>query len=121
MPTGYEFKVFTEPRTWHEARKICQLHYGDLASILSKLEENNVQKLISDFTGHRWFWLGLNDIKSEDTYVWSDGSERTYTNWDDNEPNGRTGENCMLTERSLAWYDAPCDWTEYFVCKIPLV
>ena len=112
-----------ERHTWYEARKICQSYLGDLASILDKQEEDNIKKLISDFTipaDDQWFWFGLNDIDIEGTFVWSDGSNFSYANWGNTEPNdGASGEDCMISGRLLIWYDGPCGGTAHIICKIP--
>ena len=114
-----------ERHTWYEARKICQSYLGDLASILDKQEEDNIRKLLSGLTDEgddKSFWLGLNDIDIEGTFVWSDGSNFSYANWRNTEPNGGgKGEDCVITRRSLMWSDAPCGATVHIICKIPLV
>ena len=123
MPTGhYGYRLFTVTRTWHEAREVCQLYGGDLASVASKQDEEKINQLLSAFVNHEGFWFGLNDIETEGTYVWSDGSEYFYTNWKDGEPNNSGGnEDCMLAGLGMKWVDAPCGGKAYSVCRIALV
>ena len=120
IPTEhYRYKVFTESRTWHDARTVCKLLRGDLASVLSKEEEITIAGLIPSSKKRSWFWFGLNDIETERVFVWSDGSESSYQNWVGIEPNNGVpgGEDCMMATGSMEWYDAECQRKEYFVCK----
>ena len=69
-----------------------------------------------------WYWIGLNDERREGNFVWSDGSIRNYTNWNNGEPNNAiNGEDCTVTGYSIdwKWNDARCKDKYYYVCKIP--
>ena len=50
-----------------------------------------------------------------------DGSEHSYTNWDQGyppDPNGGTGENCMMIGGT--WADWDCNEENYSVCSKPM-
>ncbi|CAG0897634.1 unnamed protein product [Cyprideis torosa] len=106
--------------TWQEAREICQARGMDLVSLHSSEEETFVASL---FTPLVTFWIGLNDQANEGSYVWSDGTELDYPNWDGpNDPTGTTGQNCVRWYADTGlWRDVSCDSTFAFACKGDLV
>ena len=64
---------------------------------------------------------------SEGNFTWVGTDEPlTYNNWDqenDQEPNDfGSGEDCgvMHARRSFRWIDAPCTWSQYFICEYSL-
>ena len=46
----------------------------------------------------------------------SSGAPLNYSNWNLNEPNGGTTENCALTSNGM-WHDVPCDRTYNTMCE----
>jgi hypothetical protein len=84
--------------TWPDAREYCQIHYHDLASIHSAYENElvvlecrkNKNQRMSD-AGHHWCYIGLNDMETEDSFVWSDDTVVDYTNWWQGQPNNAGG------------------------------
>ena len=114
------YRLFKEELDWNDARMMCQLHGGDLASITSKQEESKIKGLLLGYPGDKSFWLGLNDKEIEGKYVWSDGSEYSYRNWREGEPNDKWGEDCTVTMSSLKWNDEGCERKYFFICKNPV-
>ena len=112
--------VVTEKLNWHEARAKYQAYFGDLASITSKQEEESYAKLLAGFSHNTEFWIGLNDIDNERTFVWSDGRTKTYTSWSNGEPNHYDGEDCATVTPLLKWNDAYCHFLFFFVCRVPV-
>ena len=85
--------------------------------------------IINAFGSFPHFWLGMNDLDSEGTFVYeSDGSEVTYFNWGSGEfpaPNNGEGifeEDCVHYWIDYgAWNDAECTFSlEGYVCQIDL-
>lgn len=107
--------------TWFVADEACQDFGAHLTSVQNAAEHNRIasELISSDNT-----WLGLNDQVNEGTFVWSDGSEFVYENWNSGEPNNDGGtEHCAefdRTSNSFRWNDNDCDLTRPFVCKAPL-
>ena len=105
------FKLFAERKTWIEAQDSCRSINSNLTSIHSADENDFVYETGSAF-GLSSVWIGLNNLNSADErYEWIDGSNLTYTNWHDGEPNHSGNiENC--TEQSFQagkWNDLSCD------------
>ena len=70
------------------------------------------------------YWVGLNDIAQEGTWVWSDGTPNDYQNWAPSEPNDYlSNEDCVRTIGGLIpnqkFNDAPCANPNRFVCQKP--
>jgi hypothetical protein len=81
--------------SWSAARADCQNRGGDLASIHSATDTTDVKAAIRNAglppvnlaRTNPGVWIGLNDAKSEGTWVWSDDSSHKYRNWIPNNPN----------------------------------
>ena len=75
-------QYFPEELSWEDASTSCQSHGWELASIHSQDENDEVYSLINN----RAAWIGLNDIDSENNWIWTDGSNVDYKNWDNEQP-----------------------------------
>ena len=100
------FTFHAGPATYAEARADCQARGVDIASIHSAEENADAFAL----TNRRDTWIGINDMQTEGTWVWSDGSTVGYTNWAPGEPNSYEGdEDCAIFWSGgeyWKWYDA---------------
>ena len=90
---------------WSDARQLCLASGGDLATFTS-LEEYDL--MYSTITSSPFCWLGYNDIEKEGTWVWTDGNNSTFTNWDYGEPNSFGNQNCSWTWRNEKVDDIQC-------------
>ncbi|CAH1277455.1 MRC1 [Branchiostoma lanceolatum] len=80
---------------WAEARSICLLFGGDLASINSGAE---TQFLVTQVASKKadYFWIGLREYSFDGLYQWTDGSAYFFHNWISGEPNDLMGaEQCV--------------------------
>ena len=60
----------------------------------------------------------MNDLESEATYVWEDGSTHSYRNWATGEPNqALASEDCVSYIEGGEWNDAVCDRLANYACK----
>ena len=109
-----KFQLFTDRMTWTEAEAHCQGLEGQLASVQTLEEQQEVESLAEYGTA----WLGGNDREKEGDWRWSDGSPWVYTNWKD-KSGGKKGDlkNCALLIASRGWMDYPCDDIKPFVCQ----
>lgn len=63
-------------------------------------------------------WIGLNDLGSEGTFQWSDGSAVTFKKWGNNRPNAlHKLQDCVKAMPNSRWNDASCGTQLYFVCE----
>lgn len=116
-----KFHFVKDPTPWQKAREKCQEKYGDLASIESSQDKEIFNNTVNKHKFVGKFWVGLNDRKIENNFVWSDGT--VFSNqlkWASNEPNGGLGENCtFLSIQSMELFDASCNIYIGYICKFP--
>ncbi|KAL7875557.1 hypothetical protein AOLI_G00105200 [Acnodon oligacanthus] len=123
-----QFYVVNEEKTWTNAQKHCREEYTDLVTIESQEEMNAVIAVLSGKTGP--FWIGLREKGQEGnskSWIWSDGSQFSYSNWKTGEPNNNDHNNCgaLLGNSGYRWNDEGCQWKHPFVCQedqgLPLI
>ena len=112
---GACFTYFTSTRiNWEDARQECLSRGYDLATATSS-EENTLMH--NTQTSSLYCWIGLNDIDTEGTFVWADGSDSLYRNWYSGEPNQAGNEDCVHTHKD-GWNDYPCRATHTcYICS----
>ncbi len=113
----------TFQRTYKDARLECQKRGGDLAVIQDKTENDILRKQGFELGGEasRWF-IGLDDLALEGTFVWVDGSPLGYISWGGNEPNNTNGvEHCVVVYAGDgSWNDQQCTIAAPFICESAL-
>ena len=64
------------------------------------------------------FWIGANDEAEEGTFVWEDGNNFCYMNWEYNEPNNwDPDEDCVVVNKGGRWNDLYCYRHRYYACR----
>uniref|UniRef100_A0A3Q1G3T5 C-type lectin domain-containing protein n=1 Tax=Acanthochromis polyacanthus TaxID=80966 RepID=A0A3Q1G3T5_9TELE len=117
---GRCYKYILTPQKWFGAQVHCASMGANLVSIHSSHEQTFVTALISSFDpSERPTWIGFNDLFQEGRWTWSDGSEVNFVFWSTGEPNGGTGQNCVLNwGTNWKWIDYPCSYSFPFVCTL---
>ncbi|KAI6658950.1 Ladderlectin [Oopsacas minuta] len=90
-----------------------------LAKLISsnKRENNYLYTIIPDTVSN--CWIGLNDRSVEGTYIWTDGSVYSHTNWTGSEPSF-SNEDCVEIIRAGegSWRSVDCGtMLNAFLCK----
>lgn len=107
--------------SWLDGKDFCSQKGAALATISSETVQEQVSGLLTESA-----WIGLNDLEESDTFVWADGSEVNYMNWDDGEPNNKpeylfwgAREDCVEMRRDVGykWNDEQCQKEREFVCS----
>ena len=100
--TRADFVLVDWATDWYTARDYCRENYVDLASIHSEEDNTAVMTACADMSSSTGdcerdnaCWIGANDIASEGSWAWSDGSSWDYENFNSGEPNGGSGENLV--------------------------
>ncbi len=111
---GHKYFLSTTGRTWANANAEAMAAGAHLASITSA-EENN---FVTTTTSGLRTWIGLNDVATEGTFVWTSGEAVTYTNWEATEPNNSNGgEDFVITNWNNPgrWNDVVGSSTDIFL------
>lgn len=107
------FKYFSTKENHDNAEAFCQSWGGNLATITSSEENSFVQSL----TAGSLAWIGLEDMSSENSYVWKDCSIDSYTNWDEGDPDDTEGECVYMRSQDGEWKVEKCSDYFPFVCS----
>lgn len=115
----YCFKLNTDFMTWYDARDKCAEYGGDLVSIRGEEEADFVKNQVQ-LCGYTW--IGLNDLKNESDYRWSDGANLTYKSMSpqmDYIKDERADQemDCIASDQNGQWTNFHCDDKFYSLCK----
>ena len=115
-PTGQCYRNENTSRNWGAQRNRCNEVGSELITI-SSVAENRWLQLVGGIGND--FWIGLNDIATEGTFVWSSGQTPGFTNWADGEPNNFSGgEDCAAyDEGNSQWNDVTCATNVRAICE----
>nr|P26305.1 RecName: Full=Hemolymph lipopolysaccharide-binding protein; Short=LPS-BP; Short=LPS-binding protein; Flags: Precursor [Periplaneta americana]BAA00616.1 lipopolysaccharide-binding protein [Periplaneta americana] len=138
IPPGYElsavlgyYKFHKTPKTWDEARIICQQEGGHLVIINSEDESKVLQNLFSKVTktegatNNDYIFIGIHDRFVEGEFITIFGKPLAttgFTRWVDSiQPDNAGGnENCGSMHPNGGLNDIPCPWKLPFVCEVEL-
>jgi len=102
---------------WSDAGDACAANGYHLATVNDTAESDWIASLNDSL------WLSLNDIDTEDVWVWEDGSslaaelEPPGGPWNNNEPNNALFiEHCVHTSPN-GWNDNQCEMTSGYLCE----
>ena len=89
-------------------RTVCQQYgYDGLASVLDEAENNALRQINQFMTNGTW--LGADDIRSENTFVWDLDGQVQYTNWYGSHPNVNGFQaSCLLMDNAGQWKEESC-------------
>jgi hypothetical protein len=110
------YALSTTNTTWTAVLAEAQAAGGSLASVGSAAE--NAFILATFMPGQSRLWIGLNDIASEGTFVWSNGDAVTYTNWSAGEPNQFGDEDAVEMYDSGQWNDLGANNSRFGVIEV---
>ncbi|XP_077159612.1 macrophage mannose receptor 1-like [Paroedura picta] len=116
---GFCYKIYRENNFWNDAVTFCRKEGGDLASI-HNIEEYSFIISQLGYQPSDQLWIGLNDLKIQMYFEWSDGTPVIYTKWLPGEPTHASNrqEDCVVMKgKSGYWADQPCDVKLGFICK----
>jgi hypothetical protein len=81
----------TSLSTWTDAEAYATSIGGHLVTLRNAQEDSWVYSTFIGVDGSQNLWYGLNDAKTEGTFVWSSGETSTYRNWGSTEPSNTGG------------------------------
>uniref|UniRef100_A0A8C0H605 C-type lectin domain-containing protein n=1 Tax=Chelonoidis abingdonii TaxID=106734 RepID=A0A8C0H605_CHEAB len=117
--TGHCYMIHREPKVWKEALASCRKEDGDLASI-HNIEEHNFIVSQLGYKPIDELWIGLNDLRIQMYFEWSDKMPVTYTKWLHGEPttaNSRQEDCVVMKGQDGYWADSVCGKKFGYICK----
>ncbi len=85
---GHYYTQTTGAKDWLSAQAEAKELGGNLVTVNDQAEQDFLKRVFfSDTNRDDLYWIGLNDIAQEGTFVWVSGEPVTYTNWAPGEPN----------------------------------
>uniref|UniRef100_A0A672TQ34 Mannose receptor C-type 1 n=1 Tax=Strigops habroptila TaxID=2489341 RepID=A0A672TQ34_STRHB len=119
---GHCYRIYRTPKIWKEAQSSCRKEDGELASI-HNIEEysftNYTFTIVHLIIPDDELWIGLNDLRVQMYFEWSDGTPVTYTKWHHGEPTHTLNEaDCIVMKgEDGSWADSACEKKLGYVCK----
>lgn len=116
---GRRYLVCTTPRSFAASAERCREHGAEMW-IADGPEEAAWVYAAAMAVRAQDYWIGFDDRAREGTFVWPDGVERDFTDWNDGEPNNAGNEDCAQLRRDNGhWNDLPCDRRLAVICEDP--
>lgn len=97
--SGHNYDVVTGD--WYTAEANAVALGGHLVTFNDAAEEIWAKATF----GNANFWIGINDIAVEGSWVWTSGEPVTYTNWSGGEPNNYGNEDWVVMNWGYGWND----------------
>ncbi|XP_031571637.1 uncharacterized protein LOC116305805 [Actinia tenebrosa] len=114
---GSCFYTSSQCDSWTNAERRCRAMGTSIASIDTQEENVFVQQRHNGAKA----WIGLNDIASEGTFAWIDGSLSKFTYWQKSQPNNLApGQDCVHTlgvNFNYRWNDVDCNACHQYTCE----
>nr|XP_044990947.1 macrophage mannose receptor 1 [Jaculus jaculus] len=118
---GHCYRIHREDKKiQRHALQACRKEGGDLASIHS-IEEFDFIISQLGYEPNDELWIGLNDIKIQMYFEWSDGTPVTFTRWLRGEPsheNNRQEDCVVMKGQEGYWADRACEQSLGYICKM---
>ncbi|XP_052610693.1 CD209 antigen-like protein 2 [Peromyscus californicus insignis] len=104
--------------SWEASASSCQ-DLGAHLVIINSVEEQRFMKYWNVRKNQR-SWIGLSDLRREDSWQWVDGTPLQLSFWKEGEPNNDGDEDCveLFTDD---WNDNKCTEQNFWVCEQPSV
>lgn len=115
--TLYEGQCYSctgDELSWYSARSSC----SQVGAILVVISNSGIQAFLEALCTSGNYWIGLNDLLNEGTFVW-DGTSTpvSYTNWSPGEPNDAGDNEDCAALRWNTWNDYICGGIFFYICQ----
>jgi hypothetical protein len=139
----HTYAITTTAMSFSDAQSAAAAVGGYLVTVNTKAENTFLTEEFYSAYGNRALWIGANDIDTENTWVWDNGttsgdngttdnicgtgcnpySDATWADgtrkWNNSEPNDSGGEDCAnITNSNGFWNDLSCTNNQYGIIEI---
>ena len=109
----YEESLATDTRDWNDALLNCSNTNRRLARVVNEEMSEEIERITQDTDEH---WIGLSRQDSNSDFIWSDGTNVSYTRWSSDHP--IDGLNCVSVRgNSTEWYSRSCSEVKPYICE----
>jgi hypothetical protein len=116
---GKRYLVCPQRRGYDSVRPLCE-GLGARPVQIESAGENTWLFQQAQGVARQDYWLGLDDLATEGTFVRSDGTEPVFTAWAPGEPNNYNGvEDCAHLRTDGLWNDLDCAGRLGIICDFP--
>lgn len=120
---GHLYLLCADARDWFGAQYFCRQHGYRLASIDTAAENAWLVTAVNQACPNCTCWFGYNDLASEGSFVYDNGSLSTYVNWYKGVADNAGGhENCgelvLYGAYGGQWNDGDCSIPITFLCEL---
>ena len=114
----HKYYMSYENRSWTNSRDTATDLGGYLVAIDSESENQFIRDQMES-AGYNWnsVWIGYTDETNEGIFEWANGSQSTYENWQNGEPNNAGGEDYTELMSNGKWNDLPNDNHRKFIIE----
>jgi hypothetical protein len=120
-PANGNLYYILDPGTWWAVSSAAELLGGHLVSIFDAAESQWVVSLMAIQGYPPDYWIGLNDVNWEGSYVWEGGQEYFYTNWAPGQPDNAWEEDAVhVVNAAGQWNDLSTEEVRYAVAEIEI-
>lgn len=115
---GKDYTLFSEAKTFNDAIRFCQNRNQRLVQIENQAENEFIWEDIVEWGDA--IWLGANNVVGTKVYIWLDGSNLTYSNWFEDQPNANVrNRNAIFMSNSHRgkWFDYSMSDTTHVLCE----
>jgi hypothetical protein len=105
------------PVTWQEANDLASQHGGYLAAIGEANENELLRKEFSPL--FQTAWIGASDALLEGHFIWPNGEDVTYTNWQNGTVPANDPLDFVLLRNDGLWVDAAADALHVLIMEVP--
>jgi len=112
---NHHYVLYTVPKSWKDAKQICESVGGHLATVTSEEEERWIRSTLPPM----WMvWLGGTDEKEEGNWQWVTGEPWQYAPWDKVQPDNHGGmEHGLCFYTGPGWNDGNMEWKLPFLIE----
>lgn len=105
-------------KNYEEGLGFCHSAGGTLIIPRNKEQNQALSKLL-DVVKAEYVFLGLNDRKTESSFVDTEGKTLHFFKWNNGEPDNQgEEEDCVVMATGGSWNDVPCEQQYLIVCEL---
>ncbi|KAI9524327.1 hypothetical protein NQZ68_018009 [Dissostichus eleginoides] len=100
-------------KNWLQAQSYCREHHSDLVSGITQINSTDFKEDIKRLSNSdKYLWIGL----FRDTWIWSDGKNVSFRNWDPDSSKDVASKTCAMTTSKGKWSSDKCTEEKPFYC-----